>query len=295
MLRALILPAPLPTLMIPLGPQWAVLPHDPIFFFHHNGLDKLRRHWQARNAHLKPMAYGYPIDSPGYTAAYGTPVGLRDCLGCTAYNAGFLKGLLLGNMSDTELALLSISDGWLTNEDLLCVIDDLYTFDVIESETTTPSSSPLQSDPPCRFRQMRLGSSAMYAGLALAATLLAMTLAKRCGCLGAVVGMQRTRLEASAAPWLILGSAFSASLMSLSAGSLAARGMPTVTIAAACGAVANLLFVLMHSATADTATQQPALHLLAAQAILGGLLPHLAFFAISRSGLAVANCLMFTM
>ena len=30
------------------------------------------------------------------------------------------------------------------------------------------------------------------------------------------------------------------------------------------------------------------------QSLLGGLLPHLAFFSISRCGLAVANCLMFT-
>ena len=109
---------------------WAVIPHDPIFFFHHNGLDRLRRQWQARHAHLKPMAYGYPIASPGYEATYKTPVGLRDCLGCTAYQAGFTKELLLGT-SDAEVDALPISDGWLTSEDLLCVIDDLYTFDAI--------------------------------------------------------------------------------------------------------------------------------------------------------------------
>ena len=112
---------------------WAVIPHDPIFFFHHNGLDRLRRQWQARHAHLKPMAYGYPIASPGYVATYKTPVGLRDCLGCTAYQAGFTKELLLGT-TDAELNALPLSDGWLTNEDLLCVIDDLYTFDVILEE-----------------------------------------------------------------------------------------------------------------------------------------------------------------
>ena len=75
---------------------WAVLPHDPLFYFHHNGLDRLRRQWQAAHRDLKPMAYGYPVDAFAYTAAYGTRVGLRDCLGCTAYDAGFTKELLLG-------------------------------------------------------------------------------------------------------------------------------------------------------------------------------------------------------
>ena len=77
------------------------------------------------------MAYGYPIESAVYTQTFGTPVGLYDCLGCTSYEAGFTKELLLGT-SDPELAALPLSDGWLTPADLLCVLDDIYTYDVIE-------------------------------------------------------------------------------------------------------------------------------------------------------------------
>ena len=243
------------------------------------------------------MAYGYPIESSGYTAAYGTPVGLRDCLGCTAYNAGFNKALVLGNMSDPDIASLPISDGWLTSEDLLCVIDDLYTFDVIDSASFSLSAtqrSDAESSPSCPLQQLSLASSAVYAGLGMATVLLAVTVSRSSRCLGAIVVGSAAGLETSVAPWLILGSAFSASLMSFSAGSLAAHGVPTVTIAAACGAVANLLFVLIDAITSNAAAR-PAPGLLVGQAVLGGFLPHLAFFAISRSGLAVANCLMFTM
>lgn len=74
----------------------AAVPHDPFFFFHHNGLDRLRRQWQARNEELRPTAWGYPVASPAYTRQFGTPVGLRDCLGCTSYEAGFTKALTLG-------------------------------------------------------------------------------------------------------------------------------------------------------------------------------------------------------
>ena len=37
------------------------------------------------------MAYGYPLESMGYYNASGTAVGLNDCLGCTAWDAGFKK------------------------------------------------------------------------------------------------------------------------------------------------------------------------------------------------------------
>lgn len=67
--------------------QFALVPQDPFFFFHHCGLDRLRRQWQARNERVRPMAYGYPAASTGYTEAFGTPVGLYDCLGCTAHEA----------------------------------------------------------------------------------------------------------------------------------------------------------------------------------------------------------------
>ena len=67
--------------------QEALVPQDPFFFFHHCGLDRLRRQWQARNERVRPMAYGYPAASTGYTEAFGTPVGLYDCLGCTAHEA----------------------------------------------------------------------------------------------------------------------------------------------------------------------------------------------------------------
>jgi len=92
---------------------------------------------------------------------------------------------------------------------------------------------------------------------------------------------------------LVLGSALSAAIMSLTAGRLAARGVPTTSIAAACGTVATLLFVMVRFV--EPAYKAPNRTALLAQAALGGCLPHLAFFAIAHSGLAVANCLMFTM
>ena len=110
--------------------QFATVPHDPLFYFHHCGLDRLRRQWQARNERVRPMAYGYPTESIAYTEVFGTPVGLHDCLGCTSYDAGFTKELLLGT-SNPEYASLPLSDGWLTPADLLCVLDDIYTYDVL--------------------------------------------------------------------------------------------------------------------------------------------------------------------
>jgi len=54
-----------------------------------------------------------------------------------------------------------------------------------------------------------------------------------------------------------------------------------------------VLFTLI--AISENPTPRPPLVGFLSQAVLGGMLPHLAFFAISKSGLAVACCLMFTM
>ena len=45
--------------------------------------------------------------------------------------------MLLGT-SDAELNALPLSEGWLTPADLLCVLDDIYTYDVLlEAEAGT--------------------------------------------------------------------------------------------------------------------------------------------------------------
>ena len=109
--------------------QFAMVPQDPFFFFHHCGLDRLRRQWQSRNERVRPMAFGYPTSSPGYTTEAGTLVGLYDCLGCTGHGAGFTTESVLG--TSPEYGDLPLSEGWLTPADLLCVLDDLYTYDVL--------------------------------------------------------------------------------------------------------------------------------------------------------------------
>ena len=120
------------------------------------------------------------------------------------------------------------------------------------------------------------------------------------GCLGlqpVIPGRARPMLLAAAQPasasQLVSGSALVAALMSLQAGALASRGVPTVTVAAACGGTAATL--CFGAARRVVPPEGAALGLVVAQACLGGLLPHLAFFAIANSGLATANCLMFTM
>ncbi|KAJ8603071.1 hypothetical protein CTAYLR_006667 [Chrysophaeum taylorii] len=88
---------------------------------------------------------------------------------------------------------------------------------------------------------------------------------------------------------LVGASAFLAAIMSLEAGGLAMAGVPTTIVAAGCGLVASTLSAA--AAKSSVALSPPVV----IQALLGGTLPHLAFFAISSAGLAVANCLMFTM
>lgn len=93
------------------------------------------------------MAFGYPVKSMGYTNATGTDVGLYDCLGCTAYNAGFTKEDIIGT-SDQELTSLPLSEGWLTPSDLFCVLDDIYTYDVIEAEkAAAPTATRVEATP----------------------------------------------------------------------------------------------------------------------------------------------------
>ena len=64
------------------------------------------------------MAYGYPIAATAYTKVWGTPLGLYECLGCTAQGAGFTRQLLLGT-SNPELNALPLNDSWLTSADVL--------------------------------------------------------------------------------------------------------------------------------------------------------------------------------
>jgi len=100
------------------------------------------------------------------------------------------------------------------------------------------------------------------------------------------------------APAMVAGSAFLAAVMSLQAGKLSVAGVPSFTTAAVCGAVAASVCVLwegMFPHLPAGSGQGSYSVAWAAQSFLGGLLPHLAFFAISRAGLAVANTLMFTM
>ena len=89
-------------------------------------------------------------------------------------------------------------------------------------------------------------------------------------------------------------SAGVAAIMSFQAGSLAARGCGSVT-ALSCGVVAAAATgALAARSPSEARGTLPAVPFVA-QALLGAVLPHLAFFAIPRAGLSVANCLMFTM
>ena len=49
----------------------ALVPHDPFFFFHHNGLDRVRREWQSRNEQLRSSAFGYPVQQGAFTERAG--------------------------------------------------------------------------------------------------------------------------------------------------------------------------------------------------------------------------------
>ena len=172
------------------------------------------------------MAYGYPIESEGYTTAYGTRVGLRDCLGCTAYDAGFTKELLLGT-SDPDMNSLPLGAGWLSNADLLCVIDDIYTFDVIEAELRPAGTF-------CG------GVTSTWAVLIAAVLAVSATIVQ-------LLARVSRRLPGVCEPrLLVLASALSAAVMSLTAKAIAAQGVPTPTVAAACGSVAATLFVALN-------------------------------------------------
>ena len=92
-------------------------------------------------------------------------------------------------------------------------------------------------------------------------------------------------------------SAGVAAIMSFQAGSLAARGCGSVT-ALSCGVVAAAATGAVEAASPSRGAARdgrlPVVPFVA-QALLGAVLPHLAFYAIPRAGLSVANCLMFTM
>ena len=102
---------------------------EPIFWFHHAGIDWLRRSWQHNNERLRPWAYGYPARS-GYNF---TPTGLYDCLGCGAYGLGF---------DGEHLEELGRRRGNASAADVLCgEIDTLYTYDSVLRATRAATSA----------------------------------------------------------------------------------------------------------------------------------------------------------
>lgn len=111
---------------------------------------------------------------------------------------------------------------------------------------------------------------------------------------GTGVKREPSRSSELPAQALVASSAAVAALMSFQAGSLARRGVASTTTAFACGVVAAVGCAALEARTKRTRRVKIS-GALASQALLGGLMPHLAFFAIPRAGLAVANCLMFTM
>ena len=86
-------------------------PHDPLFYLHHAWLDMMRVGWQAANPDKRPYAFGYP--ATGYLDGLNTPLGYRK------FNLGFDKK----RVSDQE--------GWVTPTDVLCGMDELYTYDTL--------------------------------------------------------------------------------------------------------------------------------------------------------------------
>ena len=107
--------------------------YEPFFWFHHAGIDWVRRTWMHRNERLRPWAFGYPEVS-GYTF---TPTGLYDCLGCGAYGLGF---------DGEHLEELGRRRGNASAADVLCGgVDKLYTYDTLlaAKAATSPSSSLL--------------------------------------------------------------------------------------------------------------------------------------------------------
>ena len=112
--------------------------YDPLFWFHHAGVDWLRRTWQHNNEQLRPWAYGYPVRS-GY--AYAN-TGLYDCSGCQACQLGF---------DADHFEQLGRFKGTANAADVLCgVVDTLYTYDTLIAQpaTTVDASAPRPSPPP---------------------------------------------------------------------------------------------------------------------------------------------------
>ena len=105
---------------------------EPFFWFHHAGIDKLRRSWQHNNERLRPWAYGYPVRS-GYNY---TPTGLYDCLGCGAYGLGF---------DGEHLEELGRRRGNASAADVLCGrIDTLYTYDSVLRATRDAATAQVR-------------------------------------------------------------------------------------------------------------------------------------------------------
>ena len=107
----------------------------PVSWFHHAGGDWLRSTWQFNNPQLREFAYGYPVIS-----AYNqTNVGLYDAINVDAYGLGFNRamegGRSLGNM---------------TAADVLCGLEDLYTYDtIIEAYNERGAASTADSGYTC--------------------------------------------------------------------------------------------------------------------------------------------------
>ena len=88
----------------------------PLSWLHHAGGDWLRSTWQFNNPQLRGAAYGYPA-----TSAYNqSRVDLYDVVNVDAYGLGFGRGLLDG-----------ASLGNMTAADVMCGLEELYTYDTI--------------------------------------------------------------------------------------------------------------------------------------------------------------------
>jgi len=97
-------------------------------------------------------------------------------------------------------------------------------------------------------------------------------------------------------PWLICMSALVAGLMDLQAGRIQdVDGVPGPVVTLSSGLVTMVLCTVVVAADGCPTASGAGWSLMSFQALLGGMLPHMAFFAIPLIGLAVAECIMFTM
>ena len=104
---------------------------------------------------------------------------------------------------------------------------------------------------------------------------------------------QNRRLSSSL---LICLSALVAGLMDLQAGRIQdVDGLPGPVVTLSSGLVTMVLCTVVVASDGCPTASGAGWSLMSLQALLGGMLPHFAFFAIPLIGLAVAECIMFTM